>query len=563
MDGGRYALLIGTWQYQHEKLPDLKSPKQDIRDLAAVLADPTIGAFDRAELLENRTAHEIRVAVETFFADRHNGDLLVLYFSGHGLKDQHGHFYFAASDTDPRRLIATGISANFIHEVIQGSLSRSKVILMDSCYGGAVIKGLVVKSADQITPDELGGDAQGLVILTATDSLSYAFETPETGDAPRPSVFTKHLVHGLRTGEADLEHDGVVTVDELYEYVRRRVREEVPGQDPKKWEFEAAGGLIFAKTADPALVELPKQIQETIDNWFPTARVGAVELLIKLAKNPHMRLSAIAALEKLLQDDSDQVKRAAQNAISQLDIQSSGASETHHSADKRMTTLQEWIFAIERAFESAIVKTSSVKWIIASVFLAIFVAIVFGISAVQHAANDRLRESLTNRVGIGSVPAITSESSRPPVTTRDLTIPATPVLLTASVTTADKLASPNVPENPQALASEPDTLPSDRDEGFIRAYAAARDGDLAAQNNLGDMYYFGTNGLDRDYQQALKWYEKSAGQGFRNAQYNLARLFENGQGTRRNPDIALKWYKRAADQGDEDAAEAMKRLAGS
>ncbi|SOE81018.1 Uncharacterized protein, contains caspase domain [Caballeronia arationis] len=318
MDSHRYALLVGSWEYQNAQLRKLASPVQDVRALEAVLADSRVGAFDRVDVLENRTAQEIRIALVKFFKERGHDDLLLLYFSGHGLKDELGHFYFAACDTDPNELLANGVAASLIHEVIQRCRSRKKVIFIDSCFGGAVVRGLVVKSGAQVTPDQLAGDATGLVIVTATDSMTYAFEGDKSLGEAQPSIFTKHLVNGLTTGEADLEHDGEVTVDELYAYIRHRVSQEMPGQMPKKWDFEAAGRIVVALNANASLIELPKEIQEKVDDWFPPTKVGAVDLLVSLGKKPHMKQAAIAALEKLVKDDSDLVKVAARSAISRL-----------------------------------------------------------------------------------------------------------------------------------------------------------------------------------------------------------------------------------------------------
>lgn len=47
-------------------------------------------------------------------------------------------------------------------------------------------------------------------------------------------MFTRFLVEGLTTGEADLDSDGGISLDELYSYVYDRVIEEMPQQRPKK-----------------------------------------------------------------------------------------------------------------------------------------------------------------------------------------------------------------------------------------------------------------------------------------------------------------------------------------
>ncbi|HIF03665.1 MAG TPA: sel1 repeat family protein, partial [Nitrospinaceae bacterium] len=72
--------------------------------------------------------------------------------------------------------------------------------------------------------------------------------------------------------------------------------------------------------------------------------------------------------------------------------------------------------------------------------------------------------------------------------------------------------------------------------------------DVRAQFYLGWMYYKGL-GVDQDYKEAVKWFKKSAEQGYANAQYNLGVLYEDGQGVRKDYKQAFKWYRKAAEQG--------------
>ena len=43
---------------------------------------------------------------------------------------------------------------------------------------------------------------------------------------------------------------------------------------------------------------------------------------------------------------------------------------------------------------------------------------------------------------------------------------------------------------------------------------AAENGDAEAQNELGVCYYYGRRGVEKDYQQAVYWYQKAAEQGY-------------------------------------------------
>ncbi len=57
-------------------------------------------------------------------------------------------------------------------------------------------------------------------------------------------------------------------------------------------------------------------------------------------------------------------------------------------------------------------------------------------------------------------------------------------------------------------------------------------------------------GVPKDLSEAVRWYRKSAEQGYDKAQYNLAKMYEMGMGVPRNYAQALKWYHKAAAQGD-------------
>jgi CheY-like chemotaxis protein len=59
--------------------------------------------------------------------------------------------------------------------------------------------------------------------------------------------FTAALIHGLRTGEADQDRDGQISVQELFEYVTEKLQElRTNQQQPRKWEFGVRGTIWIA-----------------------------------------------------------------------------------------------------------------------------------------------------------------------------------------------------------------------------------------------------------------------------------------------------------------------------
>ncbi|SHL08492.1 caspase, EACC1-associated type [Actinacidiphila paucisporea] len=251
--GRRQALLVGVDTFADEGLRALRSPGTEVAALAAVLSDPDIGGFD-AQLLVNQPLSSTLAAIQGFFATAGPADLLLLYIASHGLKDESGQLYFAATDTRRDRLLVTAMSAVTLNTMMDRCLSRRIVIILDAPYSEAFVLGMTTRSEPTVDlMDHLGG--RGRVIITSSSAMQYAFEgddvTEEFGGnsgAPQSSsAFTSALVHGLRSGEADVDGDGYVTVDELYDYVYSTTRLRHPQQTPKRWTLGVEGSIVLAR----------------------------------------------------------------------------------------------------------------------------------------------------------------------------------------------------------------------------------------------------------------------------------------------------------------------------
>ncbi|MBU0703543.1 MAG: caspase family protein, partial [Chloroflexi bacterium] len=235
--GQRLALIVASSEFSDETLQRLVAPGQDAADLARVLKDGKIGGFDQVQVLANRASYEVRREIETFFANRKRDDLLLLYFSGHGVKDDDGRLYLATSDTRRGLFRSTAVPAAFVNETMTASRSRRQVLILDCCHSGAFARGMVAKGGESVDiHDRFEG--RGRVVLTASNATQYAFQGNEIIGEGGRSVFTHYLVRGLETGLADLDGDGWVSLDELYDYVYERVTDETPQQTPGQWAFD-------------------------------------------------------------------------------------------------------------------------------------------------------------------------------------------------------------------------------------------------------------------------------------------------------------------------------------
>ncbi len=311
----RDALIIACARYEDAGLAALRSPAHDVQALAEVLSNPDIGAFQVRSIIDSDEV-TVRRAVATFFANRSTDDTLLVHFSCHGVKGDDGLLYFATRDTELASLDATAVPAEFVHRQMNKSRSRRVVLMLDCCYSGAFARGLHRGSVDADISEQFAG--RGRSIITASSEMEYAFDSLGEDDAPSPSVFTSAVVDGLRTGDADRGGDGVVSVDELYDYVFDRVRRATPNQSPRHWTFDVEGELIVANSPRGVTAPFSADIEDALTSPFPGARIDGVMALQQLLDQPNRRLadharSRLAALSE--SDDSQRVRDAARAAL--------------------------------------------------------------------------------------------------------------------------------------------------------------------------------------------------------------------------------------------------------
>ncbi|HVQ90650.1 MAG TPA: caspase family protein [Mycobacteriales bacterium] len=312
--GGRYGLVIASSEYADPALARLGAPVHDARALAEVLGDPAVGGF-AVQTLVDRPHYEVQRAVARFFKDRRRDDLLLLYFSGHGLKDDAGRLFLATPDTEAQLPDATAVPAAFVRDAMDRARSRCNVLVLDCCYSGAFAHG--AKGDDALHTRD-GFAASGSVVLTASDAVEYSFEEP--GSAPggvaggaatgAGSVFTRILVDGLASGAADRDGDGDVSLDELYDYVHDRMLVERPDQRPGKWAWDVRGRILVAR--NPGWT-LPNRLREAIGSPLPGFRLAAIEELGQLLRTGNATVAAVVrdTLAQLADDDSRKVSQAA------------------------------------------------------------------------------------------------------------------------------------------------------------------------------------------------------------------------------------------------------------
>ncbi len=223
-----YALVIGIARYKNlSEQQQLRYAERDADAIYSILISPEGGNF-RAEnvrtLIGNKaTLAGIRREMEEWLPSvAKEEDRVLVYFAGHGFVAQ-GQAYLAPYDIELNRIPQTAYPMSRLGSVFGKIKAKWKVLLTDSCHSGAVTPDDDVLTINKSLIDM----SRSLFSLTASRDRERSFESPDWGGGH--GIFTYYVVRGLE-GEGDENRDGIVTADELAEYVRTNVRAATDGK---------------------------------------------------------------------------------------------------------------------------------------------------------------------------------------------------------------------------------------------------------------------------------------------------------------------------------------------
>ncbi len=209
-----WAVIIGAARYSH--MPPLRYTDDDAYQIYAFLKSPEGGALPDNQLRllidEEATRANILNAMRSVFLRADENDVIMFYFSGHGLK---GAFLPVDFDGYNNRL-----NHGEIREMLNASRAKHKIVLADACHSGSILAmktplNIVLEKYYQAFEETRGGTA----LLLSSKGEEYSLED----GGLRSGVFSHFLVRGLK-GEADRDYNDIVTIQELFDYVYERVR---------------------------------------------------------------------------------------------------------------------------------------------------------------------------------------------------------------------------------------------------------------------------------------------------------------------------------------------------
>lgn len=241
-----YALVIGIAHYQN--LPEsaqLQYPERDAESIYTTLISEQGGQFPASHVhmltgpqaTQANVLHELEDWLPSVSAP---SDRVLIYFAGHGFISN-GKGYLAPYDIDLHNIAATAIPMEKLGTLIGGQIrGKWKVLITDACHSGAI-----TPETDPTQLNHMLLDLhQSIFSLTASRDREQSFESPNWGGGH--GIFTYYVVRGL-AGAADANGDGVVTADELAEYVHTNVRAATEGrQNPTSERGSFDPGMVLA-----------------------------------------------------------------------------------------------------------------------------------------------------------------------------------------------------------------------------------------------------------------------------------------------------------------------------
>jgi WD40 repeat protein len=216
-----YVLAVGINDYPdpmklHFAAPDADAITKAFREFGG-------RAFRRVEvkLLKDKeaTRKHVEQGLDWLAGKATHRDVTVVFFSGHGSRDEKGNLYLITADVDPKDVAGTCLPGDALKRRL-AEIPGRVIAMLDACHSGAAADRPDRPAATDDLIRELVTEEYGVVVMSSSQGWEYSLESPTVGQG----FFTAGLVEGL-SGKADFNRDGLVFLNELDSYAARRARE--------------------------------------------------------------------------------------------------------------------------------------------------------------------------------------------------------------------------------------------------------------------------------------------------------------------------------------------------
>ncbi len=208
-----WAVVVGVAQYH--TLQKLEYPDDDAYQMVGFLRSPEGGAIPESQIRllinEEATRDQIIHSLQEMFGSADENDVVLFYFSGHGLD---GSILPSDFDGWDEQLYYKELMS-----IMDASLARQKLVIADACHAGSMVSSqnsLKEAPYKSMGLNEMGGST---ALLLSSQPAEFSLEDSRL----KAGIFSYYLRKGLQ-GAADADHDRTIRLGELYNYVHKEVR---------------------------------------------------------------------------------------------------------------------------------------------------------------------------------------------------------------------------------------------------------------------------------------------------------------------------------------------------
>ncbi|MEW1640274.1 caspase family protein [Streptomyces sp. NPDC093801] len=203
------AVLIGASMFADGDLPSIPAVRNNLDALHRALTHPRHGllAPEHCRVLPD-PGDQRAVGAALDWAAREAGDMLLVYYAGHGLLDEDGRLYLALTGTDPARPGFTSVPLELVQRDLARAHANSRIMLLDCCFSGRAVAAM--GGSHTVFAGQL--DLTGTYTLTSTTSTAPSHAPP----GARHTAFTSALLDALA-------QEKPLTLDGIYQHVDREL----------------------------------------------------------------------------------------------------------------------------------------------------------------------------------------------------------------------------------------------------------------------------------------------------------------------------------------------------
>ncbi|RKE22350.1 caspase domain-containing protein [Streptomyces sp. TLI_171] len=207
------AVLIGGSGYLN--LDQLPAVAANLRDLSAVPRDATVWGLPEQHCLLVEDPADVAAMLDPVHrAAAEATDTLLVYFSGHGLRDAESADLYLALTGSRENVGYTAVAYQHVRAAVRASRAERRIVVLDCCFSGRAAR-------------TMGGGGEALAAQAAIDGAYVLAASPGNRVALSPegethTAFTAELLAVLRGGVPDGPE--LLDLDTLYRELHDRLR---------------------------------------------------------------------------------------------------------------------------------------------------------------------------------------------------------------------------------------------------------------------------------------------------------------------------------------------------